>query len=200
MGGLPQFWLQSNKDFRLDLISSSPATAWYAYLKMERHWHLGAFITLFFSFSQKVRSNLVSGICLQMTENTIHTDRRKGVVIVLGKIQGRRTPGTQRMPPGSSSLHSLAVLSSRFTSFSTVTWWKTPAKSLRYYILSGPNPQGKRAFSPWNVNRSPEPASQRPSKSHVHPRPFADQLSFDAPAHPRYWRWSQSHSNQMDWE
>lgn len=43
MGDLPQFRLQSDKDFRFELISSSPATAQYAYLKMERHRHCGAF-------------------------------------------------------------------------------------------------------------------------------------------------------------
>ena len=60
MGDLPQFWLQSNKDFRLEFLSSW-AAARFAYLKTERHRCCGAFVALALPFFWEVRSISVSG-------------------------------------------------------------------------------------------------------------------------------------------
>lgn len=169
---------------------------------------MGPFISPALHFSQEVKSILVSGIWLQLTENTIQTDPKiKGghwLVEHPGKAGCWGSKDATRIQlsplPGCAFLQVGLILK--------LHMMKNTCLKLQIPGSQGSKSTKKESLFPevWTkvhslILKEPARVVSTPDQSQCLGRlQFTDALEFDSPVHPRYQRWSQPHSNQMDWE
>lgn len=199
MGDLPHFWLQRDKDVGFELISSSLASAWYAYLKMERHRRWGAFISPALSFSREVRGAPLSGISRQLMENTNQTDPR------INPGHWLHNHAEKADSRDSNCCHQGPALSTSWLYFPP-GWLHTPAAHDKEHLsrVQVPGPQGSKSTRKESLfpemrtqvqsltPKEPAKVTSTPEQSQCLGRlGFTGLLESDPPVHPRYQRGSQ---------